>query len=341
MPKKIIKSKTGHLASRLVPDAHFFGGEVGRGAVNYMLNQGYCNATCEHCYVNKSPVLEKGRRSIDEAKIDIRKLRKQGFKINLRGTEILLHPEYLELFPLASQDYIQTNGIQIAKNPALVKRMKGVGIKHLIFTHPMMDSYVVNYLADYVEKAIKLCKQHFSITVSYVLTKRVLSEPELLEDACKKAISMGANAAKFIRLIPLAPGLIERTLSTEESKRVLLMIKALKKKYKYEELVIQTPGCFGQFDFRRKLNKQKHQDVNLNRIYDCPAGVKNFVVDVDDKIYPCLYLMDKRHELGSWDQETFKITKNLPNHIGKLRCEECPAFTYHTSQNNLKGASND
>src|SRR5712692_3734867 len=95
---------------RNVSNAHFFMGNVGRGTVSYMLNEGYCNIRCPHCYVNRVHV-EPRRRNTKQADSDIRALQAEGYNVILRGTELIIHKDFLPLFAIAKQNYVQTNGL--------------------------------------------------------------------------------------------------------------------------------------------------------------------------------------------------------------------------------------
>jgi len=69
---------------RSVAPAHFFSSKVGKGTVAYLLNQGYCNAHCSHCYMS-SLKTSAMKRSISQAWEDITKLLDGGYRIILRG----------------------------------------------------------------------------------------------------------------------------------------------------------------------------------------------------------------------------------------------------------------
>jgi MoaA/NifB/PqqE/SkfB family radical SAM enzyme len=314
---------------RSVPDAHFFRTKDGQTTVVYLLNQGSCNARCSHCYVNKS-ITEKAEKNIERAYADVLKFQKLGYRVILRGTEILLNPGYLKLFSIVNQTYLQTNGLIIAENPWILSSIENAGINQIILTYPFLENGITGIPRTVVEKAVDYCRYDFSITLSIIVTNEFAENTRMLEQACEKALVLGARAIKFIRLMPINPEHMRLTLSTEQSKLILSELHRLKRKYDYNDFVIQTPGCFGMFSYRRFLNKKKYSEMDLSEIYDCPAGIKHFVIDAKNDIYPCLYLMGPDHKIGRYEDNKLEL---VHSHIGyefwgKLRTEECPAFNY-------------
>lgn len=332
MNVEVISDSELYKATRPVPDAHFFRTKEGQPTVVYLLNQGFCNAKCSYCYVNKS-TNGKAQRSLNQAYVDILNLQHLGYKVILRGTEILLNPEYLSLFRLVNQTYLQTNGLIIIEKPQILSSIKDAAINHIIFTYPYIEDGISSISKTVVERAINYCLENFCITLSIIITKTYADNLMLLAEACQTALNLGARAIKFIRLMPINPEHIQLTLDMEQSKRVLSELHRLKGKYDYSDLVIQTPGCFGMFSYRRSLNKAKYSEVDLSDVYDCPAGIKHFVVDAKNDIYPCLYLMGQEYKIGIYEGNVFSFKSLIGESIwGKLRTEECPAFIYATRQ---------
>ena len=325
-----VKSNNERQSIRPVPNAHFFSTKEGQPTVVYLLNQGFCNAKCSYCYVNKT-TNDKAQRSLNQAYVDILNLQHLGYKVILRGTEILLNPEYLSLFRLVNQTYLQTNGLIIAENPQILSSIKDAAINHIIFTYPYIEDEISSISKTVVEKAINYCFKNFGITLSIIITKTYADNLMLLEKACQAALNLGARAIKFIRLMPINPEHITLSLNSEQSKIVLSELHRLKSKYDYNDLIIQTPGCFGMFSYRRLLNKEKYSEIDLSNIYDCPAGIKYFVIDAKNDIYPCLYLMGKKHKMGRYGNNMLKLLQTIDEKFwGKLRTEECPAFEFWT-----------
>jgi MoaA/NifB/PqqE/SkfB family radical SAM enzyme len=310
--------------ARNVSNAHFFMGNVGRGTVSYMLNEGYCNIRCPHCYVNRVHV-EPRRRDPQQAEADILALQAEDYNVILRGTELIIHREFLPLFAVAKQNYVQTNGLYIVKHPDVLDRLWQVGVRYIVITYPFDPDGMIDMDCRDSDQAIALSAERFGVTVSTIVTRNVTTNLASLKAFCDHVRALGAQGVKFVRLIPVTPDLLPLTPSPSESMAALEEIARLKKHYDKEELDLQTPGCFGLFDFRRSLAPERFDTVDLSKIYDCPAGIKNFVVDLKNDIYPCLYIMEAAQKIGELRDGSLRIDESaiLP---GSLRSVECPAY---------------
>src|SRR5712692_2826447 len=157
---------------RSVSNAHFFMGNVGRGTVSYMLNEGYCNIRCPHCYVNRVHV-EPRRRDPKQAETDILALKDEGYNVILRGTELIIHRDFLPLFAVAKQDYVQTNGLYIVKHPDVLDRLWEVGVRYIVITYPFDPDGMIDMDRADSDKAVALSAKRFGVTVSIIVTKNV------------------------------------------------------------------------------------------------------------------------------------------------------------------------
>jgi MoaA/NifB/PqqE/SkfB family radical SAM enzyme len=310
--------------ARNVSNAHFFMGDVGRGTVSYMLNEGYCNISCPHCYVNRVHV-EPRRRDPQQAEADILALQAEGYNVILRGTELIIHRDFLPLFAVVKQDYVQTNGLYIVKHPDVLDRLWEVGVRYIVITYPFDPDGMIDMDCRDSDQAIALSAERFGVTVSIIVTRNVTTNLASLIEFCDHVRALGARGVKFVRLIPVTPDLLPLTPSPSESKAALEEISRLKKHYAKEELNLQTPGCFGLFEFRRSLEPERFETTDLSDIYDCPGGIKNFVVDLKNDVYPCLYVMGPEHKIGKFSRGKL-ILEESSQPIGRLRSCECPAY---------------
>lgn len=312
---------------RTVANPHFFRARYDKGSVIYLLNEGYCNVRCQHCYINRVKAIPL-RRNPEHAEGDIGCLREQGYKVQLRGTELIIHDEFIPLFHAAGQDYVQTNGVHVVEHPEVLSRLSSVGIRYVVVSYPFDPEGMVGVDASISDEAISLCAKQFGVTVSAIITRNVVANLESLGNFCEHVRALGARAVKFIRLMPVSPDLVAFTPTPEEAKDALLEIARLKRKYHTNDLLIQTPGCFGMFDFRRSLAPERFASVDLSSVYDCPAGMKNFVIDVNNSVFPCLYLMEPGQRIGRYQNGKLLMDSAalLP---GGLRKSECPAYTRH------------
>jgi MoaA/NifB/PqqE/SkfB family radical SAM enzyme len=98
---------------------------------------------------------------------------------------------------------------------------------------------------------------------------------------------------------------------------------------------ITRAGQMGCFDLRRKLKEECLGIVvpspNESHIMDCPAGERLFVVDLDNKVYPCLYLRNTRSAIGMFADGEIILKKGA--HIpGALHADDCPAYIEQHNQ---------
>lgn len=319
-----------------LPNAHFFEGST-KSVVSYVLNEGYCNAKCPHCYINRVRQTPR-KRNPEQARRDIIELRDDGYKVLLRGTEILLEREYIPLFRDADQDYVQTNGIVIARDPSILEDLARAQVTTVIISYPWDEEGLVAVSPVISRRAVIACSEKFNTIISIMVTKSLAHNLERIQIACEEALQAGARAIKFVRIMPLTPDLMTITPSFQESADVLKEVARMKAVFDKERLVLQTPGCFGMFEFRRSLNPQKFGNRDFSDSMDCPAGVRNFVIDLDNSVYSCLYLMSAELRIGtfSYGQIIIDAPQSVP---GRRRIPECPAFLHWTTR--FAGILND
>ena len=216
--------------SRKVSNAQFFMGNVGRGTVSYMLNEGYCNIRCPHCYVNRVHTTPR-RRDPKQAEADIFALQGEGYNVILRGTELIIHKDFLPLFATAKQNYVQTNGLYIVKHPNVLHHLWEVGVRYIVITYPFDPDGMIDMDRADSDMAIALSGQRFGVTVSIIVTKSVATNLSSLKELCDHVRDLGARGVKFVRLIPVTPDLLPLAPTPDESKATLLEIARLKNYY--------------------------------------------------------------------------------------------------------------
>jgi len=298
--------------------------------VHYVLQNGYCNTRCMHCYV-LSQNQKQRKRDCQVARRDIGRLLGQGYKVNFRGTEILLDPEFLELFPLVGQDYIQTNGIELDKNSGLFEILKKVDIKKIIFTYPSLPENLLGFKKEIVERVVKLSNQHgFRTILDYIVTSEVVSSLKqdggFFKKLVNRLVSIGADELRFVRLIPFSDGLKSLAPSVNDMELVTAKSVRLEAQYK-NSLDVTRAGQFGLYDLRRTL-KEKFLGIKVpppeeSGIMDCAAGKKLFIIDVDNSVYPCLYLMSKDFKMGEFRNGVIEIDKPKIS-PSEIHLADCP-----------------
>ncbi len=309
--------------------------------VHYVLQDGYCNTRCKHCYM-LSQNQTRRKRDFETAKEDIRGLLSQGYKLDFRGTETLLDPAFLELFPLVGQTYLQTNGIELIKNPSLFKILKQAGITTIMFTYPSEPASLVGFQTKTVEEIVVSAKDNsFRTVLDYIVTSEVVAsfkrDVKFFENLADHLISFGADELRLVRLIPLANEMKALTPSVKDMENIAMESVRLESAYG-NKLDITRAGQFGLYDLRRSL-KEKFLGIKVpapeeSGIMDCPAGKKLFVIDVDNNIYPCLYLMNKDFKMGEFRNGVIRVKR--PEIIpGGVHLADCPAATIQNERMKL------
>ncbi|HJX50391.1 MAG TPA: hypothetical protein VJ438_02935 [Candidatus Nanoarchaeia archaeon] len=299
--------------------------------VMYLLQEGYCNAKCKHCYMHLQKQNPKSR-DVKVARKDLESLVSQGYKVHLRGTEILLNQEYLSLFPLVEQKYIQTNGKILHDTPKLFEELKKVGISKIMLTYPTEPKDLMDFSKEMVDRVIQSgSKNSFRMVTDFVVTRNIIDlirgDNNYFNRLCEQLMNVGASELRFVRLIPFSKELKEITPSAKETEEVVRESVKLESLYK-GRLDVTRAGQFGFYDLRRELKERyfgiKVPEPEESGIMDCPAGKKLFVIDLNNHIYPCLYLMGQNHRIGKLEDGRIILKERLTP--AKLHSKDCPAY---------------
>jgi len=273
------------------------------------------------------------RRNLNVAKRDIENLLSQGYRVHLRGTEIILNPEYLSLFPLAGQAYLQTNGALLHLNQSFFLKLKDAGLHTIILTYPIDPEGIVDMSERVIQDVIGTGSvEGFRIVVNIIITKSIMKlleqDAAYFRGICDCPIDLGAHELRFVRLIPFSQELRRISPSLCETQTIIEESFQLEADYK-GKFDITRAGQMGGFDLRRDL-KHRYLGVsvpppNESHIMDCPAGAKLFVVDLDNLVYPCLYLRNASWAIGTFAEGRIVLKKGA--HVpGALHAIDCPAY---------------
>lgn len=273
------------------------------------------------------------RRDLNVAKRDIQNLLSQGYRVHLRGTEIILNPEYLSLFSLAGQAYLQTNGALLHLNPSFFSQLNNAGLHTIILTYPTDPERIVDVSERVIQDVIRTGSvQGFRIIVNIIITKGIMKlfeqDAAYFRRICDCFIDLGAHELRFVRLIPFSETLRRISPSLFETRTIIQESFRLEARYK-GKFDITRAGLMGGFDLRRDL-KHRYLGVNVpppdqSHIMDCPAGAKLFVVDLDNLVYPCLYLRKAAWAIGTFAEGRIVLKKGT--HVpGTLHATDCPAY---------------
>lgn len=178
-----------------------------------------CNAKCKHCYIDYH-----GQWDIGELKQLIPVLRKK-YIIALNGAEVLTNPDYLELYPLAGEHNLLTNGLAIVKNPNLMERMNDNGIERVSISYHF-DSTVSAIPHEIIEQAIKLLQENgFRVELMTTISKQNYMN---IKEICEKVHSLNVEELYLTNYLCKGNAQLrsELALSTDEIIGVTPLLRA-------------------------------------------------------------------------------------------------------------------
>lgn len=271
--------------------------------VVYMVNN-ECNTNCFHCYRDKNLV----EKSIDECENDINHLIKQGHEVVVAGAEVLCDLEKVRLYKLVDQKYLLSNGIILANNPIIFKKLDFYGIEEIRMSwhieFPNLARSVPNSI---ILRAIRNIQQEgFNLIVSCVISNTNFCK---LAEIVKLLIKNGIKEVKFMQLMPTnkktAPYLL-----TEYQKGIFLNdVKRMRQRYAKDILCIRLHANFNATLTKRSI------EAKQSGLF-CPAGKEFIVVEANGKIYPCPFLANDEFCIGYMQEGRLVISRSI-NHDGR------------------------
>lgn len=257
-----------------------------------------CNTKCRHCYISYSGNF-KGSELFSLCK----KLMKR-YRVLLNGTEILLHPEYFNSLQLVGQNFLLTNGIELARNPKIIKRISTLGIKYIGTSYHMgIHNDISNVKQTMVENNIKkLLEYGIGTDLRVTITSK---NYRLIKQMCEKAVSLNASGIKFTNYMQMGAALNlerENILLDEEISTFFKLLAEVRTIYPKEKLLIRRCGSFG--------------DDCSNCKFNCTAGKDSVVVTPDLRVYPCFFLAKEGMEIGRVENGRILINRII-EHDGK------------------------
>lgn len=257
-----------------------------------------CNLNCSCCYLPY-----EGVREPDEVLRIVEKLNSK-FKVSIAGSEILTNPGYLEAYKLAGQKYILTNGVLLDKQPELFDRLSECGIEEIQISlnfRGQKDAEGVS--EEMVTRVVREAKRRgFWVRIACIVTQENYQD---VGEMCNKTNAMGADAIFFLRYIKSGSAKTEEreTLTPEQRDIFFQLVDGTRKGYAKDELEIRVNGNFGP------KKGSKGEKLSANNKY-CHAGRTLFIVDPDDNVYGCPYLME--YPIGKLiDESRLEINNDL------------------------------
>ncbi len=251
-----------------------------------------CNARCKGCYYFQGA----GEGKIvpaNQAISVLEELAQAGYKGLLLHSEVLLYPNFPELFMATGKKSLKTNGKMIAQQgDPLLDKIADAGIEEIVMTASLTGSHQSLDLADseIVQRAFDIINSYnsthpnpiFRTVATIILTSENYADvPEL----CRKAIeSYKVKRVKFIAYIPLNEGEPSLAPTVEQLKVSLGLIKDMRRQYMPDELYIIRGGTLGPLGLDEEATSQY-----------CPAGESRLTIrSMEDgsPVTPCFFVPD-------------------------------------------------
>lgn len=253
-----------------------------------------CNLRCRHCFIPY-----EGHMEPSEAMEIAAGLREKGYRIRIFGSEPLMDKRYLDLFPIAGQDILATNGLLLLKRPELTKELADKGITKLqVSYHHDIDEILRSANSEQVKRIISIAAgSGIGVQLATTITsKNYLKAGE----CCEFAYEAGAYAIKFLKFMRTGRARdmpSSDCLSDSQVADFFDIVLQQRQKYVKDKLEIRVHGSFGP----RKGTKG--EEMARANCY-CPAGERIIYIDPDYKIYACQFLMDR--PIGVLDRNTLE-----------------------------------
>lgn len=261
-----------------------------------------CNLKCNHCYVNY-----QGHRNYREVQSMIDSL-KEKYELRLDGAELLTDFSYLPLMKKIGQDNFCSNGKIILEQPEkALSALKENDIKTMYLSyHYGIQTQLTDFSLADIEKAIKLL-QEAGITVGLMCTL-TKDNWTLLDELCDQAIRLGINYVQINRLIL-------QGRARKNMKDVVItddMLPAFFKVY-YENRKKYSNSVY--------LECGKAFEYVENGSFHCRSVNSKVWIGLDNKVYPCVFLIQPGMEIGEYIDGKVMIYDNV-NWGGK----KCAAY---------------
>lgn len=273
----------------------------------------FCNAKCQHCYIDYH-----GKWDINELRNIIPALR-QKYKIALNGAEVLTNPDYLELYALAGEHNLLTNGLAIVNNPNLMKEMQKYGIDHVSISYHF-GSTVSAIPSKTIEQAIKLLQANgFEVEIMTTISKENYKH---IEAMCKKTHMLGVRELYLINYLCRGNAHLrsELSLSTSEIIEFIELLHKVRSHFPKDELYIERSGTFDSHDYLTKST------------FECYAAHKEVAITPDKRIYPCIFCIDKPYQIGHLCNDQLLVSKTLIDKLPNMQgCMACNIYNKTTS----------
>lgn len=257
-----------------------------------------CNLSCRHCYLPY-----KGKRDPKETVELVGKLKKKGHEVYIAGSETLTDLDYLKAYQKAGQHHILTNGILLNKPPEIYDKLLEHGIEEIrVSSHFGIEESLRSVPTEIITKVVKEAKRRdFKVQITATITPENYQNIGLM---CTRSYGLGADRLEFIKYIKSGNARKEtrKTLTEKQKEEFFNLVVETRKGFNKEDLEIKLHGNFGP----RKGSKGERL---AKRNKYCRAGKFLFVVDPNNTVYGCPFLME--FPIGKLVNDKIKIEKEL------------------------------
>lgn len=265
-----------------------------------------CNTKCKHCYISYDGNFEQ--RDL----YNLCEILKKKYRVLLNGTEILLHPEYFSSLKLIGQNFLLTNGIELEKNPNIIKRLAEVGIKYIGISYHFGIHNDISTVKEEIIKRSITSLQEYGIGTDLRVTINSHNY-QLIQEMCEKALLLKATGIKFTNYMQMGAALQlekENILSDEQILEFFRLLEKVRLIYSKEQLLIRRCGSFGK------------NHISNNAKFSCTAGKESVVITPDLNVYPCFFLAKKGMEIGHVEEGKIIIDYPIEHDGSKCLAKE-------------------
>lgn len=199
-----------------------------------------------------------------------------------------MHPEYFECLKLVRQNFLLTNGLEIERNPNIIKQLVEVGIKYIGMSYHFGIHNNISTVKEQIIEDNIFKLQQYGIGTDLRVTINSHNY-KLIQQMCEKAIYLQATGIKFTNYMQMGAALLlerQNILSEKQIAEFFKLFEKARSMYSKEQLLIRRCGSFGE------------NCVNCNSKFSCTAGRESVVITPDLKVYPCFFLAKKGMEIG-------------------------------------------
>jgi MoaA/NifB/PqqE/SkfB family radical SAM enzyme len=263
--------------------------------VLYVLNSG-CSQCCKGCYLESQK--QYPNRNYPQALKDVAALNNKGLRIFLTGSDIVRYDGVERLLAASDQAFLLGNIFAIPKEKSALEAIaRDTNVKMIMITSPS-STHVrkgddVNSIIGSSVSAVK------NAGLEPVLTFVVgMSNYDMIESFAHEAIRHKVKYARFVRYIPIDEKHRNDFMDDSHMDDFLEQIRKLKATVPKEELYIKVDGLFGTH-----WRKEKGPT--------CFAGSEDFLIGLDNRVYPCEFLIRDDFVLGKFENGVIKLERKL------------------------------